>query len=95
MNVPELSAMVRQVMDVVTSKDLEQYVTRPSIKGGQRQLKLSEKSDALDEYQKELASRMEAIEGAKDRRRRATTSCCRSSMTVAMRLSTCALSTRT
>ena len=28
-NVPELSAMVRQVMDVVTSKDLEQYVTRP------------------------------------------------------------------
>lgn len=64
-NVPELSAMVRQVMDVVTSKDLEQYVTRPSIKGGQRQLKMSEKSDALDEYQKELASRMEAIERRK------------------------------
>ena len=64
-NVPELSAMVRQIMDVVTSKELEQYVTRPAIKGGQRQLKLAEKSDALDEYQKTLAARMTAIEKRK------------------------------
>ncbi|WP_337846831.1 DEAD/DEAH box helicase family protein [Sphingomonas sp.] len=28
-NVPELSAMVRQIMDVVTPAELEQYVTRP------------------------------------------------------------------
>lgn len=64
-NVPELSAMVRQAMDVVTSSDLAQYVTRPTIKGGKRQLMLAEKSEALEEYQQELAGRMRAIENRK------------------------------
>lgn len=64
-NVPELSAMVRQVMDVVTSNDLVQYVMRPTIKGGKRQLMLAEKSDLLDQYQKTLATRMQIIENRK------------------------------
>lgn len=64
-NVPELSAMVRQVMDVVTGNDLAQYVTRPTIKGGKRQLVLAEKSKALDAYQQGLAARMRAIEDRK------------------------------
>lgn len=60
-NVAELSAMVRQVMDVVTSRQLEQYVTRPKIKGGKRQMNLAEKSPALIDYQDSLAARMVAI----------------------------------
>jgi N12 class adenine-specific DNA methylase len=60
-NVAELSAMVRQVMDVVTSRQLEQYVTRPKIKGGKRSMNLAEKSPALIEYQDGLAARMVAI----------------------------------
>lgn len=64
-NVPELSAMVRQNMDVVTSKQLEQYVTRPAIKGGKRKMNLAEKTEALDAYQATLASRMEDIANRK------------------------------
>ncbi|MBI4695594.1 MAG: hypothetical protein HY749_16375 [Gammaproteobacteria bacterium] len=64
-NVPELSAMVRQIMDVVTSADLAKYVTRPKLKDGKRQLVLAEKSEALIEYQKALAQRMRAIERRK------------------------------
>lgn len=60
-NVPELSAMVRQVMDVVTSRQLEQYVTRPKLKGGKRQMNLAEKTEELDAYQQQLARRMQAI----------------------------------
>lgn len=60
-NVPELSNMVRQVMDVVTSKQLEQYVTRPRLKGGKRQMNLAEKSEQLEAYQQHLAARMQAI----------------------------------
>jgi N12 class adenine-specific DNA methylase len=60
-NIPELSAMVRQQMDVVTSNQLEQYVVRPKIKGGRRQLHMAEKSPELVAYQEELANRMKAI----------------------------------
>lgn len=60
-NVPELSNMVRQVMDVVTSEELAQYVTRPKIRGGKRELHLVEKSDELSEYQETLARRMQEI----------------------------------
>lgn len=60
-NVPELSVMVRQVMDVVTSRQLEQYVTRPKLKGGKRQMNLAEKTPELEAYQQVLAGRMEAI----------------------------------
>ncbi len=61
-NVPELSAMVRQVMDVVTSSQLSQYVTRPAIKGGKRRLEVAGRSDAFKSYQQDLAYRMHMIE---------------------------------
>jgi len=61
-NVPELSAMVRQVMDVVTSRQLEQYVVRPKLKGGSRQMIVAEPTPALQEYQQTLGARMKAIE---------------------------------
>jgi N12 class adenine-specific DNA methylase len=64
-NVPELSIMVRQVMDVVTSRQLDQYVTRPQVKGGQRQMNLAPKTPLLEEYQDGLARRMEAIAARK------------------------------
>ncbi len=64
-NVAELSAMVRQVMDVVTSKQLEQYVVRPKLKNGKRQMNLAEKGPALEAFQQGLATRMRAIEARK------------------------------
>lgn len=60
-NTPELSLMVRQVMDVITSKDLEQYVTRPALKGGKRNLVLVEASPEVRAFQSTLAARMDAI----------------------------------
>ena len=65
MNVPELSAMVRQGHGRGNQQGSRAVRDAAVYQGGQRQLKLSEKSDALDEYQKELASRMEAIERRK------------------------------
>lgn len=64
-NVAELSAMVRQVMDVVTSKQLEQYVVRPKLIGGKRAMHLAEKGPALEAFQQGLAARMKAIEARK------------------------------
>jgi N12 class adenine-specific DNA methylase len=64
-NVPELSAMVRQVMDVVTSRELEQYVVRPKLLGGSRKMIVSNPTPALDEFQASLAARMQAIEQRK------------------------------
>ncbi|MEM8791020.1 MAG: LPD38 domain-containing protein [Pseudomonadota bacterium] len=61
-NTAELSLMVRQKMDVVTSKDLEQYVTRPRLAGGKRQLQVVEPSPELKAFQEKLAERMVAIE---------------------------------
>ncbi len=60
-NVPELSAMVRQVMDVVTNAQLGAYVTRPQLATGKRQMHLAAKSRALTDYQESLAARMQAI----------------------------------
>ena len=64
-NVAELSAMVRQVMDVVTSKQLEQYVVRPKLIGGKRAMHLAEKGPALEAFQQGLAARMRKIEARK------------------------------
>lgn len=61
-NVPELSAMVRQVMDVVTSHELEQYVVRPKIKGGKRNLIVVDRTAEQAAYSDTLARRMRAIE---------------------------------
>jgi N12 class adenine-specific DNA methylase len=51
-NVPELSVMVRQVMDVVTSSQLEQYVVRPKVK---RELILVPQTPGQSAYQAQLA----------------------------------------
>lgn len=64
-NVAELSAMVRQAMDVVTSRQLEQYVVRPKLKGGKRIMNMAQKSPALERYQSTLAQRMEKIQSRK------------------------------
>jgi N12 class adenine-specific DNA methylase len=58
-NVPELSVMVRQVMDVVTGSQLEQYVVRPKVK---RELILVPQTPGQSAYQQDLARRMELIE---------------------------------
>lgn len=61
-NVPELSVMVRQFMDVVTSEELGQLVVRPALKGGKRNMVVVEQTDAQSDYQETLKRRMEAIE---------------------------------
>lgn len=62
LNVPELSAMVRQIMDVVSSSQLAQYVARPKLKGGQRIMHVAERSIQLERHQEVLAARMKAIQ---------------------------------
>ncbi|MDO5642790.1 MAG: hypothetical protein Q4G26_10460, partial [Paracoccus sp. (in: a-proteobacteria)] len=64
-NTPELSLMVRQVMDVVTGKDLDKFVTRPKLKGGKRNLVVVEPGDEVKAYQNTLAQRMRAIAARK------------------------------
>lgn len=61
-NVPELSVMVRQVMDVVSAADLRKYVTLPALKGGARQTVIVEQTDLQEDYQYTLKMRMEAIQ---------------------------------
>jgi N12 class adenine-specific DNA methylase len=61
-NLPELYKMVTEVMDIVTSNELAQYVVRPSLKGGERALHLAPFTDNLKAYQQELAGRIAAIE---------------------------------
>jgi N12 class adenine-specific DNA methylase len=60
-NSADLSKMVRQNMDVVTSKQLEQYVVRPELEGGKPQLVIAKRSKEQKDYQQVLADRMEAI----------------------------------
>jgi N12 class adenine-specific DNA methylase len=64
-NLPELYKMVGETMDIVTPKELSQYVTRPALQGGERQFHLAPRTDALDAYQQELAGRMQAIKNRK------------------------------
>jgi N12 class adenine-specific DNA methylase len=60
-NVPELSVMVRQVMDVVTGNQLEQYVVRPKVK---RELILVPQTPGQSAYQAQLAARMDGDRAA-------------------------------
>jgi len=60
-NIPELSAMVRQVMDVVTSRQLTQYVVIPKLKGGERKMNLAPRTDQMEAFQRGLERRMDAI----------------------------------
>jgi|GEM_PF-310513 len=64
-NTPELSLMIRQVMDVVSGTDLEKYVTRPKLKGGKRNLVVIDASSEVKAYQADLGSRMRKIENRK------------------------------
>ncbi|MGP9804020.1 PLxRFG domain-containing protein [Paracoccus sp. NSM] len=64
-NTPELSLMVRQVMDIVTSTDLEKYVTRPKLRGGGRNLVVVEATPEQKAYQQDLARRMRAMQQRK------------------------------
>lgn len=64
-NVPELSIMVRQVMDVVTDAQLSQYVVRPALKGGKRIFHGSPRGEMLTNYQSTLADRMRIIQQRK------------------------------
>jgi N12 class adenine-specific DNA methylase/tRNA1(Val) A37 N6-methylase TrmN6 len=64
-NIPELYKMVGEVMDIVTPTELEQYVVRPKLAGGQRQFHLAPRTPVLDAYQAELGQRMEAIKTRK------------------------------
>jgi N12 class adenine-specific DNA methylase len=61
-NVPELSVMVRQVMDVVGATELRQYVSLPNLKGGSRQLVSVEMTENQAAYKGTLQRRMEAIQ---------------------------------
>ncbi|MBV7408773.1 PLxRFG domain-containing protein [Maritimibacter sp. DP1N21-5] len=69
-NTPELSLMVRQVMDVVSSHDLDQYVTRPALKGGSRNLVVVPAGPEAKAYQEQLRARMEKIKNHKGPRQK-------------------------
>lgn len=60
-NVPELSAIYSRVADSVTALDLN--LPRPTLKGGQPQVILSQMSDAERAMNDELIKRMEALRG--------------------------------
>ena len=64
-NLPELYKMVGGVMDIVTPKQLEQYVVRPQLKGGRREFHLAPRTPILDRYQEMLHNRMLAIKARK------------------------------
>jgi N12 class adenine-specific DNA methylase len=64
-NTPELSLMVRQIMDIVSGPDLEQYVTRPKLKGGKRNLVVVDPTPEVKAFQMGLAARMEMIASRK------------------------------
>ncbi|MEO5333699.1 MAG: PLxRFG domain-containing protein, partial [Magnetococcus sp. YQC-5] len=61
-NVADLSRMVRQVMDVVTGKQLDEFITRPQMEGGKRIMHVLEELPILKAYTKHLAKRLEAIQ---------------------------------
>ena len=60
-NVPELMSRVRSFMDVLTSQDLGDFVTRPSVKTGGREIVAIPTPDGFKEYQASLAARIDAI----------------------------------
>lgn len=60
-NVPELMSRVRSFMDVLTSQDLGDFVTRPNVKTGGREIIAIPTPDGFSEYQASLAARIDAI----------------------------------
>jgi N12 class adenine-specific DNA methylase len=64
-NVPELSVMVRQFMDVVTGQELESLVVRPKLNGGKRKMIVAQQTEGQKRYQAVLLQRMKAIDARK------------------------------
>lgn len=64
-NMPELYKMVGSNMDVVTSEQLAQYVTRPELEGGKRDFHLAPRTPWLEDFQEDLARRVRAIKDRK------------------------------
>lgn len=60
-NMPELYKMVGGVMDIVTSAQLAQYVTRPKLKDGQRTFNQVDPTPEQVAYSAELGRRMKDI----------------------------------
>jgi hypothetical protein len=60
-NMPELYKMVGSNMDVVTSEQLAQYVTRPELEGGKRNFHLAPRTPRLERFQEDLGARVQAI----------------------------------
>lgn len=60
-NVPELMSRVRSFMDVLTSNDLSDYVVRPDVATGGREVVAIPTPDGFKEYQASLAERIDAI----------------------------------
>lgn len=60
-NVPELMRRVRSFMDILTSSSLGELVKRPTIEGGQREVRITPAPDGYKEYQQELQQRITAI----------------------------------
>ena len=60
-NVPELMSRVRSFMDVLTSQDLGDFVTRPNVKTGGREIVAIPTPDGFSDYQASLAARIDAI----------------------------------
>ena len=60
-NIPELMRRVLDFMDVVSSQDLSAYVSRPEIKGGERQIVITEESEQFKGFQNILRDRMAKI----------------------------------
>jgi hypothetical protein len=61
MNLRTLSLMIREFMDVVTSKQLGNLVQRPNIRGGKINIMTSQPTMSFKSYQKFLEKRMDAI----------------------------------
>lgn len=64
-NVPELMRRVRSFMDILTSQQLAQYVDRPAIEGGGRQVMVTPEPFGYKAYQKALEQRITAIRNRK------------------------------
>ncbi|WP_205184140.1 LPD38 domain-containing protein [Burkholderia sp. LMG 13014] len=64
-NVPELMRRVRSFMDILTSSQLSQYVDRPAIDGGGRQIMVTPEPFGYKAYQKALEQRITAIRNRK------------------------------
>lgn len=60
-NVPELMRRVRSFMDILTSQQLAQYVDRPAIEGGGRQIMVTPEPFGYKAYQKALEQRINKI----------------------------------